>query len=247
MTGPGRIIALWSTPRSRSTAFYLAMRQRDDLLALHEPFCNILDYGETDVAGTRVASTAQLIAALRDLADERVVFFKDTSDHPHVEVLADPSFLSEVTHSFLIRRPEEIAASYYALRKDMRQEEIGVEHLATIHASVVTAGAHRPVVVDSDDLLDEPAATMAAYCDAVGLPFRPDALHWAPGQRTDWQPSARWHREAGESSGIEPGRRSHVPVAALSPALAAFSDHHRPFYERLRSLRLPVDHGGPRP
>jgi hypothetical protein len=240
VTGPGRIIALWSSPRSRSTAFYLAMRQRGDLLELHEPFCNILDYGATDVAGTTVTSAAELIGTLRELAREQVVFFKDTSDHPHTEVLADRTFLSEATHCFLIRRPEEIAASYHAIKPDMRQDEIGVENLSAVHACVVAAGGHRPVVVDSDDLLARPAATMAAYCAAVGLPFRAEALHWTPGERTDWSRSARWHREASESSGIDSGRRSHAPTATLSPMLAAFSDYHRPFYERLSSLRLPV-------
>jgi Sulfotransferase domain len=245
VTGPGRIIALWSSPRSRSTAFYLAMLQRGDLLALHEPFCNIADYGQTDIEGTRVTTATQLIGILRELARTRVVFFKDTSDHLHAEVFADRPFVSEVEHSFLIRRPEEIAASYHALKQDMREEEIGLEHLAMMHASVVAAGGRQPVVVDSDDLLAVPAATMAAYCEAVGLPFRADALRWKPGQRAEWRRSARWHREAGQSRGIEAGRRSYSPTTALSPTLAAFSDHHRPFYERLRSLRLPVDLGDP--
>jgi hypothetical protein len=43
------------------------------------------------------------------------MFLKDTMDHQHNEVLADRRFLAEARHAFLIRRPEKIAASYYAL------------------------------------------------------------------------------------------------------------------------------------
>ena len=42
------------------------------------------------------------------------MFLKDTTDYHHDEVLADRRFLAEARHAFLIRRPEEITASYAA-------------------------------------------------------------------------------------------------------------------------------------
>jgi len=35
-----------------------------------------------------------------------------------------------------------------------------------------------PVVIDSDDLIQHPQATIKAYCDAVGISFIPEALTW---------------------------------------------------------------------
>jgi hypothetical protein len=91
------------------------MAERGDLTVLHEPFCNLQDYGETDADGRTFDSPAPLLAWLRDQAHRQDMFLKDTMDHQHNEVLADRRFLAEARHAFLIRRPEEIAASYYAL------------------------------------------------------------------------------------------------------------------------------------
>ena len=35
-----------------------------------------------------------------------------------------------------------------------------------------------PPVIDSDDLVSKPEATVKAYCNAVGIPFLPQALKW---------------------------------------------------------------------
>jgi hypothetical protein len=45
-----------------------------------------------------------------------------------------------------------------------------------VQTAVREAGADASVVIDSDDLVIRPEATMAAYCAAAGLPFLPEAL-----------------------------------------------------------------------
>ncbi len=177
------VLALWSAPRARSTVFFRSMVERGDLIALHEPFWNLRAFGEADVDGRTFDAPASLLAWLRDETHDVNVFLKETTDHRYGEVLADRRFLAEARHAFLIRRPEEIAASYYALWPDMRIHEVGVEALHELHAAVRDAGGHPPVVFDSDDLVARPEATMAAYCAAVELPFIPQALTWEPGER----------------------------------------------------------------
>ncbi|MGQ0825935.1 MAG: sulfotransferase family protein [Actinomycetota bacterium] len=235
-----RVIALWSPPRARSTGFFRAMLERGDLLALHEPFCNLVDFGETEVADRTVRDAAELIAAMRAEAQNRSVFFKDTTEYRYAEVLADRRFLSETTHTFLIRRPEEITASFYALRPDMRREEVGLEQLFELYEAARAYSAHPPIVVESDDLVDRPMETMTAYCGAVGIPFVPEALRWSAGVREEWRRSARWHVDVSETSGLGRRTRSYQATAENTPVLAAFSAHHRPFYERLQAVRLVV-------
>jgi hypothetical protein len=168
------------------------------------------------------------------------VFLKDTTDRRHHEVLADRRFLADARHAFLIRRPEEIAASFYALKPDMRIDHIGLEALHELHTAVRDAGAHRPVVIDSDDLVARPEATMAAYCAAVELPFIPQALTWQPGERLEWRRSARWHADVSATSGFEQGERRYTQTVESSEELARFAAHHRPFYEQLHAQRLDV-------
>ena len=106
------IIALWSHPRSMSTAFERIMRARGDLACLHEPF--MYDYYIN-------RSTRQMphfdamddhprsYDAIRDMilarAEQGPVFFKDMSYYVMPHILADEAFFTRVTHSFLIRDP----------------------------------------------------------------------------------------------------------------------------------------------
>ncbi|MGB6457817.1 MAG: hypothetical protein WBH47_25360 [Streptosporangiaceae bacterium] len=55
-------------------------------------------------------------------------------------MLADRLFLAEARHAFLIRRPEEIAASSYALFPGMNINSIGLETLCTVQDAVRDAG-----------------------------------------------------------------------------------------------------------
>jgi hypothetical protein len=216
------------------------MAQRGDLTVLHEPFCNLNDHGETDVDGRTFDSPESLLAWLRDQGHGRGVFLKDTMDHPYDEVLADRRFLAETRHAFLIRRPEEIAASYYALFPPMTIRAIGMERLCEMQAAISDAGGKPPIIIDSDDLVAQPAATLAAYCATVGLPFDPGALTWEPGEQREWQRSARWHKDASSSSGFERRETVYLHTVENSEKLARYAAYHRPFYEQLYAQRIDV-------
>jgi Sulfotransferase domain len=234
------VFALWSAPRARSTAFFRSMAERGDLTVLHEPFYYLKGFGRTEAEGRAFDSPASLLAWLCDETHDLGVFLKDTTDHRHADVLADRRFLAEARHAFLIRRPEEIAASYYALFPDMGINAIGLEAMCELQAAVGAAGGNPSIVIDSADLVARPAATMAAYCAAVGLPFIPRALAWAPGERAEWLRSARWHADVSASSGFGRHERAYPHTAENSAKLARFAAHHRPFYERLYAQRLDV-------
>jgi hypothetical protein len=216
------------------------MAERGDLTVLHEPFGNLKNYGETDAGRRTFDSAAQLLAWLRGEAHDRDVFFKDTMDHQYDEVLADRPFLAEAHHAFLIRRPEEIAASYYALFPPMTINAIGMERLCEMQAAISDAAGDPPVVIDSDDLVARPTATIAAYCAAVGLPFDSHALTWKPGEQAEWQRSACWHTDASNSSGFERRERTYQYTVENSEKLARYAAHHRPFYEQLYAQRMNV-------
>ena len=120
----------------------------------------------------------------------------------------------------------------------MRRHDIGIEALHELHSAVSAIGRHRPVVIDSGDLVARPEATMAAYCAAVDLVFVPGALSWEPGERPEWRRSARWHTQVSASSGFDKRKGDYTHTVENSAELAAFAAHHLPFYEQLRAQRL---------
>jgi hypothetical protein len=235
------VFALWSAPRARSTAFFRSMLERGDLLALHEPLEGLTYLGPTEVAGRTFASAVSLLAWLREETHDVPVFFKETTDaRVRAVVLADRRFLAVARHAFLIRRPAEIAASLHALEPDMQVEDIGLEALHELHGAVRDAGGDPPLVIDSDDLVTRPAATMAAYCAAIGLPFLPHALTWEPGARPEWARSARWHVDVSATCGFEQREQGYAETVETSAELARFAARHEPFYEQLHAQRLDV-------
>lgn len=245
------VFALWSAPRARSTAFFRSMLERGDLLTLHEPLEGLVYFGNTEIEGRTFASVNPLLDWLLDETHDMGVFMKETTDPQVLDaVLANRRFLAEVRHAFLIRRPADIAASAYAVITAIKKKDpsyhdmtvggIGLEALHGLFVAVADAGGHRPVVIDSDDLVTRPEATMAAYCAAVGLPFIPEALTWEPGERPEWRRSARWHADVSRTSRFEPRAGVHTHTVETSDELARFAAHHQPFYERLRAERLDV-------
>ncbi len=122
----------------------------------------------------------------------------------------------------------------------MTIDSIGLEFLHELHTAVGNAGARDPIVIDSDDLVTQPEATMAAYCAAVELPYIAEALTWEPGERHEWRRSARWHVDVSASSGIERRTTRYADSVETSDELARFAAHHRPFYELLHARRLQV-------
>ena len=116
----------------------------------------------------------------------------------------------------------------------MRIDEVGIQTLHELHAAVRDTGGHPPIVIDSDDLVARPEATMAD-CAAVELPFIPGALTWEPSERSEWRRTARWHADVSASSGFEQRERTYTHTVETSEELARFAAYHMPFYEQLQA------------
>jgi len=235
--GPPRILALWSAPRSRSTAFARMIAERGDYQVLHEPFSHVMDFGEAAVGDRLVHTEDELISALRDLAGSSPVFFKDTTDFHYPGLLANREFLAGPAHTFLIRHPAEAIASHAVLNPGLGRDEIGFERLAEIYDAVAAVTGAAPVVVDSGDLVDRPRETVRAYCQAAGIPFLPGALSWRPGMLRAWQKTSRWHESTSSTSGFVRSAASR-PAVPGSPLLTEYLAYHLPFYEKLREVAL---------
>lgn len=232
------VLALWSAPRCRSTAFARMMAERDDRLVVHEPFSHVADFGEAKV-GDRVAHTEQeVLAALRASAAEQPVFFKDTTDFHYPALLADQGFLTAATHTFIIRHPAEAIASHHVLNPDLGRDEIGFAWLHEIFTAVRAATGSTPVVIDSDDLLDRPEAVVKSYCERVGIPYLPEAMTWEAGERDEWAPSGRWHADAANSTGFVRITEDNDIDVEAHPVYGDHLRHHLPFYEMLHARRL---------
>lgn len=239
-----RLLILWSMPRSRSTAFFRMMVERGDMAVLHEPFSYLAEFGSTEVDGRQVRSERELIAALRESSERRPLFVKDTTDERYAEVLADERFLTtDAVHTFLVRHPRETIPSYYKVNPRVACHQIGAEHLHEIHAAVTALTGEQPVTLDAADLVARPEAALRAYCERVGIPFRPEALAWQPGDRAEWRPSAAWHADVSRTTGFVRTASEPAVEVDADPVLRGYLAHQLPYYEKVRAARVRLPEG----
>ena len=85
-------------------------------------------------------------------------------------------------------------------------------------------------------MLAGPATVLSKLCDALGVPWDPAMLSWAPGRRkTDGIWAAHWYNAVEKSTGFGPPETEPVELSTQDQCLA---DRCRPYYERLAVHRL---------
>ncbi len=224
------------------TVFFRYMLEHGGLVALHEPFDNIADHGSTAVNGHLVSDPAELITTLRGLARTATVFFKELTDRRHHAVLADRQFLTEATHTFLIRAPAEIAASCYALQGP--RLTLPRSGLSTL--TISTRLLSRPAAPARSS-----SSTPTTLSPTLPRPWRPTAPR--PASRSARRPcaghpvtamnggsSARWHARVSQSTGFTQSPTSYEITTANNAMLARYSAYHEPFDQALRAHKISI-------
>lgn len=240
-----QIIALWTHPRSISTALERVMMERGDLKVLHEPFSYLyyVESGEATITQEyEDPDHPRTYNSIKNLilrhGENSPVFFKDMCAHCHEPLLKDEAFLSTLTNTFLIRDPAKAIPSYYALNPDVTSEEIGYEQLMEVFQKVKKLGGKPPIVIDATDLENDPEGIVKAYCDALGIPFIPESLTWEPDHKPEWEIWKTWHEDAARTTGIQKNVEIFEVTVDNSDHLKSYYDHHIPFYESLHAQRI---------
>lgn len=231
-------IAMWSGPRTVSTALMRSFGNRPDTVVVDEPLYAFY------LARTGIAhpGRAEILASMRsdwrpvlsDLAaaplpaGKSVLFAKHMTHHLLPEV--DRRALAPFRHGYLIRDPAELLASYAKVRSAPELGDLGIVQQAAIFSEFPGP------VLSSTDLLRDPPGLLRALCRAFGIPFTVAMLSWPPGPRdTDGVWGPHWYASVWRSTGFGPYRPRTQP---LPPHLAALAERCRPYYDKLYAHRL---------
>ena len=233
-------ICLWSGPRNVSTALMYAFAQRSDTRVADEPlYAHYLRVSGAPHPGRNGVLAAQdgggervVRGVVLGPCESPVLFLKQMAHHL---VDLDLQFLRETANVLLTRDPEQMLPS---LVHQIPRPTLADTGLAKQCALLdMLEGWGRPaVVLDSRELLLDPAGVLEQLCLRLGLDFQPAMLAWPRGPKPYdgvWAP--HWYGNVHRSTGFQPYAPKQEPFPDfLKPLLAEC----RPCYEKLLACAL---------
>lgn len=234
-----KILNLLSGPRNVSTALMYSFAQRPDTAVVDEPLYGhylrlthapqphwreLLDLLDTD--GEQVVRTV----ILNPPAGKAVYFLKNMAHHL---IDLDLGWLHDerVTNLFLIRDPEQMLPSLVNQIEEPTLRDAAYADQARLFRDLRERG-RSPQVIDSKELLLDPAGVLGELCRRIGIEFDPAMLRWEPGPRPEdgpWAPY--WYDNVHQSAGFAPFKAKSDPFPRRLESLLRAC---RPHYEFLR-------------
>lgn len=126
---------------------------------------------------------------------------------------------------------------------DFTLQEAGIAESYQLFELAKTVNGTTPVVIDADDLVKQPAATIQAYCEAVGIPFLPQALSWKPGLPSNftWWEAGSWHSQVKSSRGFNSSIKKNYISVEENEHLKRVYELCFPYYMELHKNRLRIN------
>lgn len=207
-------VVLWCHPRSVSTAFELAFLQREEeLYCLHEPFGDAFYFGpqrqsprymngnlpeDMKLTSATFESVCEEILTLRS---GKRVFVKDMAYYVFSRLKDVKLPLDKMINTFLIRDPQKAVPSMYKCSIDSAStgwgsfdpNEMGYSEQKDLFDYVTKRYRQTPIVVNSQDLVNNPRAVLQKYCELVNVEFKESMSNWKPKKIEQFDKWTGWH------------------------------------------------------
>ncbi len=243
------IIIMLSHPRSLSTVFERVIREREDVIVLHEPFTYLyyLDHlSDSEESATFEPafpnSYEEMKKFIRDLSQTKPVFIKDMGFAAMDRLCSDKTFTSDPNIHFMVlmRDPIKSLPSLYKIEPNCDVMFLGYESLAKVSEQLKIE-----YYLDADELEADPVASYAHFCERFHLPYLSKALHFT--HPPAWE--GKWYVHLNDSVAIEKSARIYPRNVEGDPLFEEidstdrekwleFYRHERPFYDQLTEMKI---------
>lgn len=234
-----KIIHAISGPRNISTAIMYSFAQRPGCAVFDEPLYGVylndskINHPGKDVVlknwPTSLESIQQKMTLLKD---SKEVYLKNMAHHQENRSL---EWVKPTAYLFWIRHPRKVVESFTKVIDKMSQKEVGLIQQWQQWQQLNDFNGHK-VVVDSDEMLQNPQKNMALVCEALDLVWTEKMLNWPQGRKKydgPWWPY--WYGNVHKSDGFGPAKSMPNRLKADHEKLVAST---LPAYEELYKRRL---------
>lgn len=233
---------MWSGPRNISTAMMRSWGARGDCVVSDEPlyghYLSMLEEEKrrehpvfAEVMDSQGTDCDRVIESLiGEVPGGKRVWYQKHMAH-HLTYACGMEWLGGLTNCLLIRDPAAMITSFIKVIENPTPEDLGLPQLMRIFEWVERNTGRVPAVVDSRDVLMDPAGVLGRLCERVGVSFDEAMLSWEDGARDSdgvWGPY--WYSSVYASTGFSP----YVEKDEVVPArLRGVLDECRAMYDVL--------------
>lgn len=235
------IINLISGPRNISTALMTSFAQRPNIKVLDEPYyayylniSNVKHPGRNETIEALDIDLGKIQLKLeRTHAEVDEVFIKNMAHHL---IDLDLKPLSNFENVFLIRDPKQLIASFSKVIESPRMEDIGLKRALEIFRFLESETGHRPIVLNSNEVLRNPQKVLEELCNKLDIRFYPEMLSWPKGKIYDKVPWAKyWYKNVLESTGFTAPKNK---VVELPENCVSLYEEALPYFEELNTYAI---------
>lgn len=180
-------IALWSVPRSSSTALMYSFAQRNDTQVIDEPlygyflgYTGVQRPHRSEVLKNMETDPDKIIQTLVscDLRGQ-ILFMKHMASH----LVGLPwAFLLEFRNIFIVRDPRDGINSFAKNVEEFDMTDLGYELQYQILLYLIEQG-EEPLVLDAENLASNPEGTLELLCRKLHIRFHDEMLAWPAGPK----------------------------------------------------------------
>lgn len=237
MSYPKRI-NVWSGPRNVSTALMYAFAQRSDTRVVDEPFyAHYLKQsraehpGRAEVLDTQPTDPGEVLTNLLTLGNNTDLLFVKNMAHHMIRMDSELERLrDQFEHVFLIRDPREMLISLDKSLPNPSLRDTAYKRQFKLFELINEQG--QPLhVVDSRELLKNPAHVLSTLCQQLEISFEQSMLSWEAGPIPEdgvW--AKHWYHNVHKSKGFKPYKPKEEPVPEH---LKPLYEQCKPFYEQM--------------
>ena len=215
-------IAMWSGPRNISTALMRSFENRSDCFVSDEPFYSYflhktgLKHPLRDkIIKSGLVDYNKIIKyIIGPTPSSKKIWYQKHMAH-HILQGVDIDWIKNMRNCLLIRHPGDVILSYSKKNEINSIQQLGYLQQINIYEILSQDIETTPIIVDAQDLLQEPKKMLIKICENLRIKFDKKMLSWPSGSRkTDGIWGKHWYQQVEASVGFKP----HVKTNRVIPA-----------------------------
>ena len=206
------VIAMWSGPRNVSTALMRSFENRSDCFVSDEPFYSYFLHKtgfehplRDEIIKSGLVDYNEIIRYITGPIpfSKKIWYQKHMAHHILPEVNID--WITNMRNCLLIRHPSDVILSYLKKNEIDSIQQLGYLQQVNMYEMLSQEDSTSPIIVDAQDLLQEPRKMLIQICKNLRIKFNEKMLSWPLGTRkTDGIWGKHWYKQVEVSTGFKP-------------------------------------------